>query len=51
MLQSLEGGIKYKQEIEGERDLGVREEGDRKKRGRIRWGDDIQRVKNLNRNM
>jgi hypothetical protein len=38
MLQSfLDGTTKYSQEVEGERDLGEREEGWRKG-GRIRYG-------------
>ena len=39
MLQSsLEGGTKYSREVEGERDLGEREEGEWKKKDRIMYG-------------
>ena len=39
MFQSyLEGETKSSREVEGRRDLGEREEGEEKKRGRIRYG-------------
>jgi hypothetical protein len=47
----LEGGTVYSQEIESRRNLGVREDGETKMEGRIRYEtrwDDIQRVRNLN---
>ena len=38
MLQSLEGGTIYSQEVEGRRDLGGREEREGEKGGRLSYG-------------
>jgi hypothetical protein len=55
MLQSiLERGTKYSWEIDGERDLGWREEGEEKRGAGSGMGGDrdaIQRIRNLNKDM
>ena len=54
MLQSLEGGTKYSWKVYGGRDFAGREERDEGKGSSIKYekrGNDIQRVKNLIRDV